>query len=175
VTPRLVVRPVTLPDDLAAIERLLTGSRWPYHVAADLTPRDIASLDLVSDGTSSHLVLAGDDPDPIALIRLQDLDDIDETGSGCPLFDLRVADAHRGRGVGAHCVRWLTSHLFTTYPSLHRVEAQTRSDNLAMQAVLVRCGYVLEGRYREAWPASDGRRLDSCAYGILRSEWQANS
>ena len=66
---------------------------------------------------------------------------------------------------------WLTAYLFTTYPGLHRIEATTRADNAAMQAVLVRCGYRLEGTMVEAWKQADGTRFDSLTYAILRREF----
>jgi len=68
-------------------------------------------------------------------------------------------------------VRWLTSHLFNTYPPLARIEATTRHDNAAMQMVFDRCGYRQEGRLVEAWVSADGARSDTLIYAILRREW----
>ena len=48
------------------------------------------------------------------LVRLLDLGDI---GEGAPLFDLRIATRHRGRGLGRRATRWIADHLFTSYPS----------------------------------------------------------
>lgn len=109
-----------------------------------------------------------DGEDTIGLIRLFDLDDLD---NGSPLFDLRIDENHRGRGIGRFAVRWLTAHLFTTYPGLHRIEATTRSDNLAMQAVFAHCSYRQEGRMLEAWKNADGTRSDTLTYAILRREF----
>jgi RimJ/RimL family protein N-acetyltransferase len=41
-----------------------------------------------------------------------------------------------------------------------------------MRAVFEKCGYAKEGHFRQAWPVSDGSRLDSVEYGILRSDWE---
>jgi RimJ/RimL family protein N-acetyltransferase len=87
------------------------------------------------------------------------------------LFDLRIAQGHRRRGLGRQAVRWLTDHLFTTQDLLHRIEATTKDDNVAMQAVFAHCGYRLEGRLLEAWRNADGTRADTLIYGILRGEW----
>jgi hypothetical protein len=72
-------------------------------------------------------------------------------------------------------VDWLTSRLFTTYSDLHRVEATTRSDNAAMQAVFARCGHRREGTLREAWKNADGTRHDALVYAVLRPEWIARA
>jgi mannose-6-phosphate isomerase-like protein (cupin superfamily) len=87
------------------------------------------------------------------------------------LFDLRIVEADRGRGVGSAAVAWLTEHLFATHPELRRIEATTRGDNVAMQRVLGRCGYRLEGRMVDAWAQDDGTRFDALAFAILRREW----
>lgn len=56
-------------------------------------------------------------------------------------------------------------------PEIRRIEGHTRRDNLAMQHVLERCGYVREAHHRQAWPGSDGRVHDSFGYAILRQDW----
>jgi RimJ/RimL family protein N-acetyltransferase len=111
-----------------------------------------------------------DDGQTIGMIRLLDLDQLDV---GSPLFDLRKAENHRGCGIGRHAVHWLTGHLFGAYPILHRIEATTRDDNLAMQSVFTHCGYRLEGRLLEAWRNADGTRSDTLTYAILRREYGA--
>lgn len=143
----------------------LTGNCWPFHGVAELTEADVDAMPFVDDATSSWWIVEGDEP--CALVRLLDLDDIPD---GSPVFDVRVIEAARRRGVGTFAVRWLTEHLFTSHPELHRIEATTRDDNLAMQRVLERCGYTCEGRLRESWPSVDGRRFDTVVYGILRSD-----
>lgn len=157
--------PVTWPDDRAAVVEFLVGSAWPFHVVSALSADDAAGVSVATDDVASFWIR--EDQDIIALIRLMDLDDVDD---GCPQFDLRIAADRRGRGVGRRAVHWLTDHLFTTYPQLHRVEATNRDDNAAMQAVLAHCGFRLEGRFVEAWPNADGTRSDALAYAILRRE-----
>ena len=113
------------------------------------------------------------DGESIGLIRILDLDDLD---TGSPLFDLRIVPEHRGHGVGREAVRWLaTAHLFTVYPELHRIEANTRHDNTAMQTLLDRCGYRPEGRMVEAWTnrmVLDTTPLDPMR--VLQRTWHGN-
>jgi len=77
--------------------------------------------------------------------------------------------------MGRFAVNWLTTYLFTIYPGLHRIEATTRSDNAAMQAVFARCGYRREGTMVEAWKNADGTRHDALGYAILRREFSARA
>ena len=54
-------------------------------------------------------------------------------------WDLRIAEGHRGAGIGTAAVRWLSGQVFEGWPGVRRIEAQTRRDNRAMRAVLRRC------------------------------------
>lgn len=156
------------PQDAEAASEFLTSNDWPFHGSPCLTHDQAARVSLAGDDIASFWIRA--DTETVGLIRVFDLDDLDV---GSPLFDLRIAEDHRGCGVGRAAVVWLTGHLFTTYGELHRIEAMTRHDNLAMQRVFDRCGYRLEGRMLEAWKNADGTRADTLTYAILRREWQA--
>jgi RimJ/RimL family protein N-acetyltransferase len=157
--------PVRWPDDADDVVAFLVASTWPFHGTPSLMPADAAEVTVASDEVASFWIREGDET--VGLVRLLDLADLDD---GSPLFDLRIAEAQRGRGVGRQAVGWLTGHLFTTYPELHRIEATTRGDNAAMQAVFAQCGYRLEGRFVEAWKNADGSRHDALVYAILRHE-----
>jgi RimJ/RimL family protein N-acetyltransferase len=160
--------PVVWPDDADAAASFLAAHEWPFHGAPQLTTDEAAKIQVAGDDTVSFWVR--DDGETIGLVRVFDLDDL---ADGSPLFDLRIAPGWRGRGVGTATVTWLTDHLFTTYPELHRIEATTRHDNVAMQTVFGRRGYRLEGRLVETWGSPDGTRYDTLLYAILRREWAA--
>lgn len=157
--------PVVMPDDSAAAVEFLVSSEWPFHGTPRLTRDGAASIALVGDDVASFWIR--DDDRPVGVIRAFDLDDL---VTGSPLLDVRIAETHRGRGVGSAAVAWLTGHLFDEHDELHRIEATTRGDNVAMQRVFDRCGYRLEGRMVEAWAQADGTRFDSLTYAILRRE-----
>jgi RimJ/RimL family protein N-acetyltransferase len=179
------------PDDDAGAVAFLTSNTWPFHAAPQLSTAGAANLTLAADdvttfwividpttrttagttaGTTSGTTIGMTTGTTIGMIRIFDLDDVDD---GSPLFDLRIVESFRGRGIGTRAVTWLTDHLFTTYSTLHRVEATTRHDNLGMQTVLTRTGYRLEGRMVEAWKNDDGTRSDTLTYAILRREWRS--
>jgi RimJ/RimL family protein N-acetyltransferase len=153
------------PDDEPDVVTFLTSNEWPFHADPNPTVDDVGEMSFVGDDVVSFWIADGEVR--VGLIRVFDLDDIDD---GSPLFDVRIAETHRGRGVGRAAVGWVTAHLFATYPNLRRIEATTRADNAAMQAVFAATGYQLEGRLREAWKQADGTWHDSLAYGILRRE-----
>lgn len=157
--------PLNWPDDEVAVVAFLVANEWPFHGVPHLSRDDAKEVTVASDDVESFWIR--EDEDAVGLVRVMDLTDLDV---GSPLFDLRIAEGHRGRGLGRHTVNWLTAHLFTTHPALHRIEATTRDDNLAMQAVFNHCGYRLEGRFVEAWMNADGTRADALAYAILRRE-----
>jgi RimJ/RimL family protein N-acetyltransferase len=147
---------------------LLVAQEWPFHGRSRLSLDDARDVVLFDETTESFLIRDGDAV--VGLVRLFDLDDM---VNGSPLFDLRIAASQRGRGIGTAAVVWLSRYLFTGHPELHRIEATTRGDNVAMMTVLERCGYVREGVLREAWRSSDGTRHDTLVYAILRREWEA--
>ena len=164
------VEPVAWPTDAGVVVSFLTNHEWPFHAVPRLSPEAAASVQVASDDISSFWIKDRDER--IGLIRVLDLQDVE---NGSPLFDVRIATRHRGRGIGQFAVDWLTAYLFTTYPRLHRIEATTRSDNAAMQAVFTRRGYRLEGTMLEAWRNADGTRHDALAYATLRREFTARA
>lgn len=159
-------RRLSLPADTDALVELLCGNDWPFHGTPRLVPGDLENIELLTSDVDSYwIVEAGS---RVGLIRLLDLGDVQH---GSPLFDIRIATSHRGRGLGTLAVGWLTDHLFERFEVLHRIEATTRVDNTAMRRALERCGYRLEGQLREAWLGADGSRTDTMIYGIVRTEW----
>src|SRR4051812_22031514 len=142
----LAFKPLASPGDSDLVVAFLTADEWPYHGVSKPTAEEAERVRVVADDTISFWI--DDDGEIVGLIRLLDLDDVD---NGSPVFDLRIGTPHRGRGVGRVAVQWLTHYLFRAYSGLHRIEATTRADNLPMQAVFAHCGYRQEGRFVEAW------------------------
>ena len=154
--------------DRAELVAFMTRHPFPFHVRSRWTREQIDSA--IDDGT-----FGDDDNDSywidvpalgrIGLIRFEDLSD------GTPLFDLRLATEHRGRGHAAEILRAASRHVFTTMPAVNRFEGQTREDNVAMRRAFLRCGWVKEAHYREGWPVDGGPALASVGYAILRRDW----
>ncbi len=77
---------------------------------------------------------------------------------------------YRGQGYATEAARGLVGYGFATL-NLHRIYADTESDNLAAWHVMERLGMRREGYFREAI-FRDGEWLDILIYGILAAEWQ---
>ena len=60
-----------------------------------------------------------------------------------------VLPEHRGKGIGTAAHRALAHHLFTHTPAV-RVEAGTKTGNVAERRALERSGLVHEGTLRQA-------------------------
>ncbi|MDP9863283.1 MULTISPECIES: GNAT family N-acetyltransferase [Streptosporangium] len=154
------------PDDVEPLVNFLTEEEWPFHAGTQdretVKRRAVEGL-YDNEETRTFWVLVNGER--AGLVKLQDL--ADDT----PMFDLRVRQAWRGRGIGTEAVAWLTDHLFTELPDIMRIEGTTRQDNHAMRAVFRKSGYAKESHYREAWPGPDGIRHDSIGYAILRRDW----
>jgi RimJ/RimL family protein N-acetyltransferase len=144
----------------------LSSHRWPFHGRSVLTLEQARQVKL-APAESARAFWIRDQGRPVGLLRIFDLEDAEH---GSVQFDLRIAEDARGRGVGSATVAWLIQMLFAEYPRLHRIEAATRFDNVAMRRVLERNHFALEGQLRETWRSEDGRRYDTALYGRLRSD-----
>lgn len=166
-------------DDAAALSDFLSAAHYPFHVNPRLSPDRVRAG--IRDGqygynSQHYCTAAAADTDHrgwwvwagqerVGVVVLEDLTD------GAPLFDLRLADEHRGRGLGPAVLRGLTRLVFETYPEVDRFEGQTREDNIAMRKVFLKAGFIKEAHYRRGWPVEGGEPVASVAYGILRQDW----
>lgn len=170
-------------DDAAALTDFLTAQSYPFHVRPALDAAYVREA--INDGRygynpEHYATDAAADTDHrgwwimagqvrVGVVVLEDLTD------GAPLFDLRLADQHRGRGLGAAVLRNLTRLVFDTYPEVDRFEGQTREDNIAMRKVFLRSGFIKEAHYRRGWPVEGDEPVASVAYAILRQDWESGT
>jgi RimJ/RimL family protein N-acetyltransferase len=157
------VDPAAEADAAAAF---LSAHTWPFHARPALTLDEARQIELgPPDRVRAFWIY--EDQGPAGLIRVFDLEHAEH---GSVLLDLRLAESSRGRGLGRAVVAWIVDRLFTDYPLLHRIEATTRIDNLAMRRVLEVNRFALEGCLRETWRSHDGTRHDTALYGRLRTD-----
>ncbi|MCI0158006.1 GNAT family N-acetyltransferase [Leifsonia shinshuensis] len=157
--------------DAAELIALLSTNRFPFHSSVQPTREEVARRVARGDfsGPANEAYWIQDasigEGHRVGLIVFEEITD------GTPLIDLRIAEAHRGRGLGRAALRLATATVFRAHPELNRIEGNTRIDNAAMRRVFTAAGYVKEAHYREGWPVAGKPPLDAVAYAILRSDW----
>lgn len=150
------------PSDLQVINVFIEQHKWPYHREGS---QKNFSLDQLTKETKT--ILAFEREVLVGYIRITDFVD-GET----PLFDVRIAEQCRGKGVGTKLVKEATNTVFKELPHTIRFEATTRIDNEAMKNVLKYLGWTQEAHYRKGWQTSDTEYMDALGYAILREEWE---
>ncbi|MGW9403645.1 GNAT family N-acetyltransferase [Arthrobacter sp. NPDC055585] len=154
-------------SESTALVQFLTSNRFPFHVLPVHSKESARKL--VEDGRFWSSESVGfwieDDGQRIGLVVLDDLEE------DTPMFDLRLGEEYRGRGLGVEVLKELCAMVFERFPEAVRFEGQTREDNIAMRRTFLRAGFLKEAHYRQGWPTADGTRLASVAYAILRQDW----
>ena len=154
-------------SDATLLGKFLADSEWPFHVEPSVDEnwlRGRLEAGHFFGRDSRSFWIRADDEEPLGFARVFDLDD------ATPLFDLRIAAAARGQGVGTLALRGLTAWLFSEYPETGRLGGYTRHDNVAMRRVFEKCGFLLEARHRRAWRVAGAQPVDAVGYAILREE-----
>jgi ribosomal-protein-alanine N-acetyltransferase len=75
-----------------------------------------------------------------------------------------------GQGYATEAARLIIGWCFENL-DVHRIQADCTDGHIASERVMVKCGFRLEGVWREnTW--EHGRFVNIKQYGLLRSEWQ---
>ncbi|MET7312936.1 GNAT family protein [Streptomyces sp. NPDC005571] len=134
--------------------RSLTAMRERIERDDDDDSRD-DFLVLLPDGTSiGHIALSGQN-----------------IVNGTAQVELMLAPQHRGHGHGTDALDALVDLAFGELP-MHRLTAESHTDNAPAVAVLAKSGFVHEGISRAAC-LHRGRRHDRAVFSLLRPEWEA--
>lgn len=158
-------------QDREQLVRFLTTQTFPFHSRPRRGRTEVeASIDAgeFRNDDNDTFWIRHEQHGRIGIVRLEDLTD------PTPVFDLRLAERFRGKGLGTSVLVALTRHVFE-HSSVHRFEGQTREDNVAMRRVFLRSGWVKEAHYRQAWPVEGGGAKAAIAYAILREDWSSGS
>lgn len=165
-SPPLVFAEIDPERDAEAVAGFLSRHTWPFHGRNTLT-MELARQIKLGPSDQVRAFWINQHGSAAGIVRIFDLEDCDH---GSVLFDLRLANECRGRGIGRAAVAWMVEMLFAEYPLLFRIEGATRIDNLAMRRVLELNHFVLEGQLRQTWRSEDGARYDTALYGRLRDD-----
>lgn len=147
---------------------LLCSNSWPFHSKTKLDPASTNSAiekGYYSDGRETFWIVENEQKVGLIII-----DDIEDT---IPLFDLRLTEEARGKGIGQKSLSWLKNYLYGEKEKI-RIEGYTRADNLAMRKCFTKAGFVKEGYLRNAWENEDGSISDTVLYASIYSDWKEN-
>lgn len=168
---QLSLQPIERPRDDDAFVGFLSACEFPFHMEPRPTTEEARKrlTSGVVDGpdAAGYWLLA--DGEVVGVVTLEDLED------DTALIDLRLAENARGRGIGTAVLPVIVTEVFGRFPSVRKLEGQTREDNVAMRRAFRRAGWVKEAHYREGWPVAGGQPLASVAYAILRSDVQSGT
>ena len=119
-------------------------------------------------GPGPHWVLADQDDVFIGVLRLAPIDVANRSARlGIGILD----PARLGQGLGTEAIRLALGYGFDCL-GLHRVSLTVLADNSRAVAAYTRCGFVVEGRFRDSlW--RDGTWHDDLAMAILKPQWEA--
>ena len=171
-TERLLIRPVTDADldDLLLVNgddtvtHFLPYDTWQSHAdgvawlaRVEARTADGSGQQLVIERTSDRKGIGA-----ILLFRYDEASARLEVG-----YVLGRHVWHQGYATEA--LRAVVHSAFTAW-GIRRIEAEVNPDNHASAALLLRLGFVHEGRLRQRWMAK-GRTYDTNIYGCLAAEW----
>ncbi|WP_019156304.1 GNAT family N-acetyltransferase [Robertmurraya massiliosenegalensis] len=151
-------------DDLVSF---MTSNHWIYHSNPHPSIDEIESrFHKGWYSTNKETFWIEKDSKKIGLLIVHDMDDTILS------FDIRIDAKVRGNGYATIAMHWLINYVFNLQDKKIRLEAYTRSDNLAMRKTLHKCGFVKEGYLRDAWENDDGSVADSICYALIRKDWE---
>ncbi|WP_328439183.1 GNAT family N-acetyltransferase [Streptomyces sp. NBC_00444] len=155
-----------LADDVANATRA-TNRPW-----RPITPGSTESPFTVDDKEQGHVPFSVVELEGDTLIGTATLWGID-THNRSAHVGLGLLPSARGKGYGTDVVAVLCHYGFVVR-SLHRLQIETLSDNVAMLRSAERNGFVREGALRSAaWVM--GEFLDEVLLGLLVQEWKPDS
>lgn len=155
-----------------ALVDFMTQNTWPFHVKSTLTADTVVKA--IADGAyrsadCDSYWIEHQQLGRIGFLRLEDLQD------PTPVFDLRLAEEFRGRGLAKQILSEATVWVFKTFPEISRFEGQTRDDNIAMRKTFTGAGWVKEAYYRQGWPVEGEAPRASVAYAVLRGDLESGT
>lgn len=147
----------------------MTTNNWPFHGNSN-PAREIIEKTIEEGGYESDEVktfwVENEDQVKVGFVKVFDLQD------EIPVFDLRIAENHRGHGYGPAALRKVADYVFSLPEEKIRVEGHTRQDNFAMRKTFERVGFVKEGHLRKAWfSPKEKSYYDAITYGMTREDY----
>lgn len=119
-------------------------------------------------GRGPHWVIADRHGVLIGVVRLAPVDVANRSAR----LGIGILDSTRlGQGLGTEAIRLVLGYGFGRL-GLHRVSLTVLADNARAVAAYTRCGFVVEGRFRDTL-FRDGAWYDDLSMAILEPQWRA--
>ena len=118
-------------------------------------------------GPGPHWVIADPDDVLIGMVRLAPIDAANRSAR----LGIGILDAARlGQGLGVEAIRLALAYGFG-HLNLHRVSLTVLADNARAIAAYTRCGFVVEGRFRDTL-LRDGTWHDDLSMATRKPQWE---
>ncbi|WP_237224517.1 GNAT family N-acetyltransferase [Rothia nasisuis] len=91
--------------------------------------------------------------------------------NGSVNYRIAIGQAGQNKGYGTEATKLMVDYAFEKL-DLHRIELEVLDFNERAKHVYTSCGFVAEGRRREAF-LIDGQYHDAVLKAVLRSDWEA--
>ena len=119
-------------------------------------------------GPGPHWVIADQDDVLVGIVRLAPIDAANRSARlGIGILD----PARLGQGLGSEATRLALAYGFDRL-DLHRVSLTVLADNARAVAAYTRCGFAVEGRFRDTL-FRDGAWHDDLSMAIRKPQWEA--
>jgi len=170
----VTLRPVAVGDlgllEREAVDRELRGHAnwWGFRDAGNVR-RQFEADGFLSDERGKLMVQLGQEP--IGTVSWHAVHYGAVPWSRCWNIGIALLPAYRGRGYGGPAQRALAEYLLAN-TSVMRIEASTRSDNVAEQRALEKAGFTREGTLRAA-QFQDGAWRDLVLFSLVRADLAA--
>jgi len=171
----VTLRPVAAEDlgllEREAVDRELRGQAnwWGFRDAGSVR-RQFEADGFLGDDRGKLIVQLGQEP--IGTVSWHAVHNGPGPWSRCWNIGIALLPAYRGRGYGGPAQRALAEYLLAN-TSVMRIEASTRSDNLAEQRALEKAGFTREGTLRAA-QFHDGAWRDLVLFSLVRADLQTS-
>jgi RimJ/RimL family protein N-acetyltransferase len=110
-------------------------------------------------------IVSGGNPAGFAIVRINP--------DGVAELEMRIAAAHRGKGLGREVLRQVADHHFADNPRVVRLVGRAHEHNIPMQRAFNAAGFRMEARYRQSFPQADGTLASEWGYALTRADWAA--
>lgn len=152
------------------LKKFLSSQVWKFYEEENIS---ITSINNKLEknhflNTKTKTYLCYENNELLGMIRYFDLEDIDDE---IPMFDIKVNEKSRGKGIGTYLLLNSLKIIFEKYSKIQKIEATTREDNIAMQKLFEKCNFKLWGKSSKSWKTLTGDFMQTYHYELLKENF----